>query len=361
MGSEYFYFNEPKKTKEKKAIKKEPIIDEELQKNANDFFIAVKNDLHNIALVCPYCFKYYKYWRGDNLQSLAKKPYIPTGEKEKEKEKFLENLAYDIQRNKNVGDELSLLKNCCCEKCSHFICDNCKSLNKDKPCLFCDNLISQDTLMGFANLEELEEDFKNLIYEFHGKIKNEKLFFRKKLLDEAKKFLTSYDKKVSKLYKDRMEKAKKIKNQNPKKYQSIYDITDKMIENYDKKVEKQEKRKAEEREREIEREIERNDKIRKLKEDKNEWGYRLNSCEKCCKKCYNCGDRDRDSYECKLYAHKRCFQNPDKECFVCRKLFYGKKYNYVKFCDSFECYYEKVENIRKDHTCYICGGLMYLP
>lgn len=321
MGSEYFYSNEPKKTKEKKPIKKEPIIDEELQKNANDFFIAVKNDLINIALVCPYCFKYYKYWRGDNLQSLAKKPYIPTGEKEKEKEKFLENLAYDIRRNKNVGDELSLLKNCCCEKCSHFICDNCKSLNKDKPCLFCDNLISQDTLMGFANLEELEEDFKNLIYEFHGKIKNEKLFFRKKLLDEAKKFLTSYD----------------------------------------KKVEKQEKRKAEEREREIEREIERNDKIRKLKEDKNEWGYRLNSCEKCCKKCYNCGDRDRDSYECKLYAHKRCFQNPDKECFVCRKLFYGKKYNYVKFCDNFECYYEKVENIRKDHTCYICGGLMYLP
>ena len=357
MGSESSYTNEPKKAKEKKPIKKAPIIDEELKKNANDFFIAVKTNVNNIELVCPYCFKYYKDWRGDNLQSLVKKPYDPTDEKEK----FLEKLIDDIQRNKDVGDELSLLKNCCSEKCSHFICDNCKSLNEDKSCLFCNNLISKKTLMCFANLEELEKDFKNLIYEFHGKVKNEKLFFRKKLLDGAKKFLTSYDNKVSKRYKDRMEKAKKIKNQNPKKYQSVYDITDKVIENYDKKVVKEEKRKAQEREREIEREIERNEKIRKLKEDKNEWGYRLNSCEKCSKKCYNCNNRDRDSYECKLYAHKRCFQNPDKECFVCRKLLYGQKYDYVKFCDLFECYYEKFELIRKDHTCYICGGLMYLP
>ena len=196
---------------------------------------------------------------------------------------------------------------------------------------------------------------------FMVKLKMKNLPFRKKLLDKAKNFLTSYDNKVSKRYKVRMEKAKKIMSQNPKKYQSVYNITDKMIENYDKKVEKEKKRKAEEREREIEREIERNDKIRKLKEDKNEWGYRLNSCEKCCKKCYNCGDRDRASYECKLYAHKRCFQNPDKECFVCRKLFYGKKYDYIKFCDFFECYYEKVQLNRKDHTCYICGELMYLP
>ena len=73
--------------------------------------------------------------------------------------------------------------------CSHFICDNCKSLNQDKPCLFCKNLISIDTLLCFGNLDELEEDFKNLIYEFHGKVKNEKLPFRKKLLDEAKNFL----------------------------------------------------------------------------------------------------------------------------------------------------------------------------
>ena len=28
--------------------------------------------------------------------------------------------------------------------------------------------------MCLGNLEELEEDFKNLIYEFHGKVKNEK-------------------------------------------------------------------------------------------------------------------------------------------------------------------------------------------
>ena len=39
--------------------------------------------------------------------------------------------------------------------CSHFICDDCKSLNKDKPCLFCKNLISIDTLLCFGNLEEL--------------------------------------------------------------------------------------------------------------------------------------------------------------------------------------------------------------
>ena len=161
--------------------------------------------MNNIELVCPYCSKYYKYWRGDNLQSLMKKPYDPT----KEKENFLEKLVDDIQRNKDIGDELGLLKNCCSEKCSHFICDNCKPLNEDKPCIFCKNLISKTTLMYFANLEELEEDFKNLIYEFHGKVKNEKLNFRKKLLDGAKKFLTSYDNKVSKLYKDRMEKAMK--------------------------------------------------------------------------------------------------------------------------------------------------------
>ena len=87
------------------------------------------------------------------------------------KKRFFEKLVDDIQRNKDVGDELSLLKNCCC---SHFICDNCKPLNEDKPCLFCKNLISKNTLMCFGNLEELEEDFKNLIYEFHGKVKNEK-------------------------------------------------------------------------------------------------------------------------------------------------------------------------------------------
>jgi len=356
MGNLYSY-NEPKKTKDKKPIKKEPIIDEELKKNAYDFFAAVKADLHNIGLVCPYCFKYYKHWRGDNLQSLAKKPCDSTNDKKR----TLEILSEKIIRSKDVGDELSLLKNCCSEMCSHFICDDCKSLNKDKPCLFCKNLISIDTLLCFGNLEELEEDFKNLIYEFHGKVKNEKLPFRKKLLDEAKNFLTSYDNKVSKLYKIRMEKAKKIMSKNPKKYESVYDITDKMIENYDKKLEKEKERKAKEREREREREKERNEKIMKLKEDKNEWGYRLNSCEKCSKKCYNCGDRHRDSYECVLYAHKRCFQNPDKECFVCRKLFFGNKYNFIKFCDLFECYDEKVKLNSKDHTCYICGELMYLP
>ena len=37
MGNVYS-FDEQKKTKEKKPIKKEPIIDEELKKNAYDFF-----------------------------------------------------------------------------------------------------------------------------------------------------------------------------------------------------------------------------------------------------------------------------------------------------------------------------------
>ena len=103
---------------------------------------------------------------------------------------------------------------------------------------------------------------------FMVKLKMKNLPFRKKLLDKAKNFLTSYDNKVSKRYKVRMEKAKKIMSQNPKKYQSVYNITDKMIENSDKKVEKEKKRKAEERERERDRENERNEKIRKLREDK---------------------------------------------------------------------------------------------
>ena len=116
-----------------------------MKKNAYDFFAAVKADLHNIGLICPYCFKYYKYWRGDNLQSLAKKPCDSTNDKIG----TLEILSKKIISSKNVGDELSLLKNCCSEMCSHFICDNCKSLNQDKPCLFCKNLISIDTLLCF--------------------------------------------------------------------------------------------------------------------------------------------------------------------------------------------------------------------
>ena len=44
---------------------------------------------------------------------------------------------------------------------------------------------------------------------FMVKLKMKNLPFRKKLLDKAKNFLTSYDNKVSKRYKDRMEKLRK--------------------------------------------------------------------------------------------------------------------------------------------------------
>ena len=153
---------------------------------------------------------------------------------DKEKEDFKKDYIRQIKANKIIIDEESVLK-FDLERCNHFTCYSCSGGRFDLPCYFCQNFLTPRNIICFGKLDEVEEDFKKIICQFHGKFilkKNQPKECKKQLLDNAKHFLLWHNDIIEAAYKKRMKEIEQMRKDFPKKYKSNYGITDEMIEQY---------------------------------------------------------------------------------------------------------------------------------
>ena len=220
--------NEPNSTQKKKSEKTENNeIDEELKKNLDLFFKAVNSNPNAIEKICPYCFKSNVY---DDIEKIASNK-IDTY---MEKEDFKKDYIRQIRANKIIIDEQSVLE-FDMERCNHYSCYSCRGGRFDLPCYFCQNFLTPRNIICFGKLDEVEEDFKKIICQFHRKFmlkKNQPKECKKQLLDNAKHFLLWHNDIIEAAYKRRMKDIEQMMKDFPQKYKSNHGITDEMIKQY---------------------------------------------------------------------------------------------------------------------------------
>ena len=216
--------NESESTQKKKEKSENNEINEELKKNLDLFYRAVNCDPNSIEKICPVCFKSNAY---DDIPKIASNKV----DTDKEKEDFKKDYIRQIKANKIIIDEESVLK-FDLERCNHFTCYSCSGGRFDLPCYFCQNFLTPRNIICFGKLDEVEEDFKKIICQFHGKFipkKNQPKECKKQLLDNAKHFLLWHNDIIEAAYKKRMKEIEQMRKDFPKKYKSNYGITDEMI------------------------------------------------------------------------------------------------------------------------------------
>ena len=358
MGNESESTQKKKEKSENNEIKKEKSenneINEELKKNLDLFYRAVNCDPNSIEKICPVCFKSNAY---DDIPKIASNKV----DTDKEKEDFKKDYIRQIKANKIIIDEESVLK-FDLERCNHFTCYSCSGGRFDLPCYFCQNFLTPRNIICFGKLDEVEEDFKKIICQFHGKFilkKNQPKECKKQLLDNAKHFLLWHNDIIEAAYKKRMKEIEQMRKDFPKKYKSNYGITDEMIEQYkeEKKIKLKEKKEEEERRAHMLSSIHNNDDNDNDNDDDNsssnrEMAYGLYACGgKNCKLCFKCGNSHFCDYV-KLYAHKSCF--PYDKCYACRsKKHYG--HERVNMCSDCLKKLIKQKGNKYSEYCYVCG------
>lgn len=345
--------NESESTHKKKAEKTENNkIDEELKKNLDLFYRAVNCEPNSIEKICPVCFKSEAY---DDIPKIASTK-VDTW---KQKEDFKKDYIRQIRDNKIIIDEESVLK-FDMGKCNHFICYSCRGGRFDLPCYFCQNFLTPRNIICFGKLDEVEEDFKKIICQFHGKFKmkkNQPKECKKQLLDNAKHFLLWHNDIIEAAYKKRMKEIEQMRKDFPKKYKSNYGITDEMIEQYktEKKIRLKKKKEEEERRARMyssNHNDDENDDDNDNSSSNRETAYGLYVCgKKNCKLCFNCGNNHFLNHV-HLYAHKSCF--PYDKCYACRsQKHYGNEM--VNMCSNCLKKLEKQKGNKYSDYCYICG------
>ena len=347
--------NEPESTHKKKAEKTENNeIDEELKKNLDLFYKAVICNPNNIEHICPICFKPNVFESLLILASTKVDTYL-------QKEEFKRDYIRQIRNNKIIIDEESVLK-FDMVKCNHITCYGCTGGRFDLPCYFCQNFLTPRNIMCFGKLDEVEEDFKKIICQYHGKFmlkKNQPKECKKHLLDNAKHFLLWHNDIIEAAYKKRMKTIEKMRKDFPNKYKSNYGITDEMIKQYkeEKKIKLEKERKEKERRAQLRSYYANsNDDDDDVENDNistnRETAYGLYICgKKNCQQCIRCTN-SHFCHSVELYAHKSCF--PHVKCYVCR----SEKHNCftkVNLCSDCLAKMKKLKGNSYTENCYVCG------
>ena len=276
-----------------------------------------------------------------------------------EKEDFKKDYIRQIRANKIIIDEQSVLE-FDMERCNHYSCYSCRGGRFDLPCYFCQNFLTPRNIICFGKLDEVEEDFKKIICQFHGKFmlkKNQPKECKKQLLDNAKHFLLWHNDIIEAAYKKRMKDIEQMMKDFPQKYKSNHGITDEMIKQYkeEKKIRLKKKKELEIRwARAISSNAPNfdNDNDDNNNSGNRETAYGLYICgRKNCKTCIRCGE-SRFGHSVNLYAHKSCF--PFLKCYSCRTERHNE-HEKVNLCSDCLKKLKNQKGNQYSEYCYVCG------
>lgn len=162
-------------------------VSKELRENTNDLISAIKSNFFNINKICP-CFELdYFFFKNKALKEIKNDIHDYT-----EKTNYLQELIDKINQYQIEADGESVLKYSI-TSCPHFYCMKCKESKKNKPCIYCENYITDNNLACFVNMGDIEvkNAFRHIIYKYNGRNVSEIQYsrFKKKLISEASNFL----------------------------------------------------------------------------------------------------------------------------------------------------------------------------
>ena len=198
MGNESSSHKAESQRARKRRIDDKIEVSKELRENTSDLILVVKNNFFYINKICP-CFELdYFFFKNKTFKEIKN----DTHDYSSEKTNYIKELVDKINQYQIEADGESVLKYNI-SYCPHFYCMKCKESNKNKPCIYCDNYITDKNLACFVNMDDIEvkNAFRHIIYKYHEKNVSEKQYsrFKVKLISGAANFLLTNDNIYSKI------------------------------------------------------------------------------------------------------------------------------------------------------------------